>query len=164
MPVQWSPKDTTTILTLLARNAGNVAKTIREVKEDLGRAPDRDTLANWRDRKHAEQYARIRDELSREFEADAVRTLRDRMRQAADAEELAITAMIEALQQGRVSNRDLAGVAFSMSKIKATNADRLLTLTGRPTQIIDDRSAQKVIEGLVRRKVLRIVKDDEDAA
>jgi hypothetical protein len=50
-----------------------------------------------------------------------------------------------------------------MSRIKASNADQLLTLTGRPTQIIDDRSAQDVIQGLVRRKVIRLIKDDEAA-
>lgn len=161
---QWSQQDITTILTMLAVNAGNVAKTVKEHREEFGRSPDPTTLTNWRDRKYSDEYAKIRDEYAREFEADAVRTLRDRMRQAAEAEELAIRRMIEQLEQNRISNRDLAGVAYNMSKIKATNADRLLTLTGRPTQIIDDRSAQQVIEGLVRRRILRLVKDEEEEA
>jgi hypothetical protein len=162
-PTQWDEKQISQILTLLALNAGNVAKTIREFKEEHDRAPSADTLTNWRDRKYAERYNRIREDYAREFEADAVRTLRDRMKQAAEAESIAIQKTIEALErQDRMVNP--AQAAYNMTRVKATNADRLLTLTGRPNQIIDDRSAQKIIEGLVRKKVLRVVQPDDTTA
>lgn len=159
---EWSEKQAIEILTLLAMNAGNIKKTLEEYKAEHGKAPTSATVAGWRDRRYADEYARIRDEYAREFEAEAIRTYRDRMRQAADVEMLAIQRLAEALESNRISVKDLAPAAGAMSRIKASNADQLLTLTGRPTQIIDDRSAEQVIQGLVRKKVLRVVRDESE--
>lgn len=147
--------DITTALTILAMQGGDAKKASKEIK-GLGEAGLRKLAAD-----HEDDYRRIQDRVKGQLEEDAIRTMRERLAQAAEGERLAIQKVIDGLHGANfIRPSEAAQTALSMSRVKATNMDKLLAMTGRPNHIIEDRTAQEAVRSLVHKRVLRVVEDD----
>lgn len=119
------------------------------------------TLKSWRDNVHAELYAKLQEEYGPEIEKAMVRDIRDLARAASTVERLAIEHALEALERGHVRPAEAAQIALNLSKVKQSNIDKLLALTGRPQQITEHRSAAEIIRALEAKGVLELEAGDE---
>jgi hypothetical protein len=111
------------------------------------------TLRKWRDATHAEQYAKLQADHGKEIEDAMIRDTRDLARAAAIAERMAIEKTIDELEQDR-SRMDPAQAAVAMSKVKQSNIDKMLALTGRPQSITEHRNATELLRALEAKGVL----------
>lgn len=149
----YDQQDISKALTVLAFKAGNYSQTIATLKE-MGLEISQARLKGWAERDHADQYKNIREKYQGEFEAEAVRDMRDQMRAAAEAERLLIQKAVDLVDK-TFSAKDASVAALNMARIKQTNVDKLLALTGRPSTIIEDRGVEPVIESLIAKKILK---------
>lgn len=111
------------------------------------------TLRKWRDATHAERYSKLQADHSAQIEEAMVRDTRDLARAAGLAERLAVEKVIEELESGN-SRLDPSQAAVNMSKVKQSNIDKMLALTGRPHQIVENRNAGEIIRALESKGVL----------
>lgn len=107
------------------------------------------TIRKWKDDTHSKRYAELHDKYKDEIENDAIRRMRERLRLVDQAEMLAVSRVITELEGQKLTGKDAAVAALNMSRVKAQNVEKLMQLTGRPTEIIEDRS------GNVTSQVLR---------
>lgn len=149
------------VLTLLAWRHGSYPGTIKDL-ERMGILITKAQLEHWVKGQYAELYRQIRDDYARVSEADMVRDMREIVNQAADGERLAIERTMEGLEKP-IDAKDASTVAFNLSRTKRENAHSMLTLQGRPTQIIEDRSAENAVKKLVARKIIRLVTHEDDS-
>jgi NACalpha-BTF3-like transcription factor len=133
-------------LLLFGVSLGEVSKALRE---EYGTEVSIPTLRTWRDVSHAKRYTELHEKYKDEIEGDAIRRMRERLRLVDQAEMLAVSRVITELENQRLTGKDAAVAALNMSRVKAQNVEKLMQLTGRPTQIIEDRS------GAVTDQVLR---------
>lgn len=126
-----------------------VPDTISIMKKEFEVSLTPQTLRKWRDDTHAKRYAELHDKHKDEIEADAIRRMRERLRLVDQAERLAVTRVISELENQKLTGKDAAMAALQMSRVKAQNVEKLMQLTGRPTEIIEDRT------GSVTSQVLR---------
>lgn len=158
------------VLTLLLFGT-SVAEVVRVMKQEYNVSVDRSTITNWRDVQHVKRYAELHDKHKDEIENDAIRRMRERLRLADQAEMLAVSRVITELEGSMMGGKDAAAAALQMSRVKAQNVDKLMQLTGRPTQIIEDRSGSvtdQVLRELMGTGVLKPVSngnnpEEEDA-
>jgi hypothetical protein len=132
------------------------------------------TLRKWRDDTYVKRYAELHEKHKDEIENDAIRRMRERLRLVDQAEMLAVTRVITELQSQKLSGKDAAMAALQMSRVKAQNVEKLMQLTGRPTQIIEDRTGDvtnQVLRELMGKGVIKpvsngkaLVEGDGDSA
>lgn len=148
-------------LTALAYRAGKPANAVRDMLE-MGYEVTYQQVKNWSESKEYEtDYARIRDNFSRTSEAEMVREMRDTIHQASEAERLAIERTISGFEK-QISAKDASQAAFNLSRVKQNNVDKLQTLLGRPTQIIEDRSAEQAIKRLIAKRIIKPITEEVD--
>lgn len=127
----------------------SIAEVIQVMRKEYDVSVTPQTLRKWKDDTYAKRYAELHDKYKDEIENDAIRRMRERLRLVDQAEMLAISRVIQQLEQQKLTGKDAALAALNMSRVKAQNIEKLMQLTGRPTQIIEDRS------GNVTDQVLR---------
>src|SRR4051794_9329935 len=133
-------------LMLFGTSMPDVISTLRS-EYDIQVTPQ--TLRKWRDDLHVKRYNELHDKYKDEIENDAIRRMRERLRLVDQAERLAVTKVVTELEANRLTGKDAAMAALQMSRVKAQNVEKLMQLTGRPTEIIEDRT------GSVTNQVLR---------
>jgi hypothetical protein len=138
-------------LNALISFGGSPAQAHRALIEAFDLEIPKETLRSWRDSTHAERYTKLQRDHGAQIEDALVRDTRDLARAAAAVERLAIEKTVDALEGGRL---DPSQVAVNMSKIKQSNIDKLLALTGRPNQIVENRSATDILRALEAKGVL----------
>lgn len=147
-PNQHSPATVDRALTLLL--FGSLpAQVARILSEEFGTSVSPQSIIAWRDRSHVKRYAELHEKYKEQIESDAIRRIRERLRLVDQAEMLAVSKVITELEQGNLKGKDASAAALNMSQVKAKNVEKLMQLTGRPTEIIEDRS------GSVTSEVLR---------
>jgi hypothetical protein len=153
----YDQQDISKALTVLAFKAGNYSHAIAALKE-MGLEVTQVRLKGWAEREYEDQYKAIRDKYQGEFEAEAIRDMRDHLRRAAEAERLLIQKAVDLVDK-TFSAKDASVAALNMAKIKQSNVDKLLALTGRPSTIIEDRGVEPIIESLIAKKILKPMGD-----
>lgn len=148
--VDYTPRQVTTALMQLAANAGNVAKTVRDVASDVGVTEG--TLRAWKNDVHSEQYRRIEETYGQQLEHEAIQRARARLAEADEAEG-------ELLQKVRESKGDLVPQALrAVADVKAKNGNLLMQLTGRPVAPRDQSGGDvvKLLQTMVDKGYLRM--------
>jgi len=100
------------------------------------------------------EYDHLRDQFAPQVEEEIVRQLRERALRATNLIDKAITLAEKRIDEGR--DTDPGRTAASMSKVVATNIEKVLALTGRPTQITETRSALQIVRGLAAQGVIEL--------
>lgn len=138
--------------------AGSPSAAAEAMKHQYGVTVDPKELARMRDHTHAERYAALQREYAADIEEAMVRELRELARAAMHGERMGIENAVKALPN--LPPVPAAQVALNLSKIKTSNIDKLLALTGRPTTITETRSAEDIMRALVAKNVLTLEAPD----
>lgn len=117
------PEQVTTALMALVANAGNVAKTCRDLGDD---APAQATLRKWSQDTHAEQYRRLEKDYGEQLEQMAVAQARQMVVKAGEIEAQLLDEM------GGMPREMKPQALRAVADSKAKNIDKMLALTGRP--------------------------------
>lgn len=152
----FTAKDVARGLNALVAFGGTPGPASRALKATFDLDVNPTTLRAWRDHTHAERYVTLQLEHAQDIEDAIIRETRDLARAASMAERIAIESCLEQLDGGRLRAQEISQVALNMSKIKASNIDKLLSLTGRPTAITEHRSASEIIRALEAKGVLEL--------
>jgi hypothetical protein len=150
----YSQEDIDRVLTAVIAWSGNVAAALRYIKAEGYRTPEGNTVMKWMRTVHWERYEQLRDQWSQKVETTVANDMRDAAREALDVQRLAVEKARERLEAGR--DDDPAKSAASLARVAQSNTDKLLSLTGRPTQITESRNAEEILRSLVARGVLQL--------
>lgn len=133
--------------------AGSPTRAARYLKETGKLDVSDSTLRNWK-QVHAIRYTELREKYKDQLEEQLTQELRDVAIIATNAARLAVEKATDALESGE--ERDPARAAANLSKVAATSTDKVLSLTGRPTQITQTRNAEEIIRSLVQLGVIQV--------
>lgn len=109
-----------------------------------------DTVAQWR-RKYPDEWLRICEREGPIMEKRIVAQTQEAMARIGEVEIRAIQRVAENLED--LSPRELADLASAQQRFamaKGVNGTKLLELTGRPTQVIENRSGADLLRELAR--------------
>ena len=113
---------------------------------------------NWSRTTHWERYCeQLRETWQGKVEQTLANDMRDAARESLDVQRLAVQRARERLDSGR--DDDPAKSAASLARVAQSNTDKLLSLTGRPTQIVENRNINEILRSLVAKGVLNVADD-----
>lgn len=142
---------------------GSPTAAARVINETWGWGVKGDWIRKWRDGRHSELYAGLQEEHGAALEDVMIREVRDLARSAMYAERLALDKVIEQMSAPGSTRLNPDQVAANMAKVTDTNVNKLLSLTGRPTAITENRSASDLMRALEAKGVIKTlpVADEE---
>lgn len=105
------------------------------------------TLRRWR-REHRHEYDRVRRELAPRLESIVVAEQYAFIIEAGHAKRLALAKTMDALENDQIPARDLPGALRNITTAEAISIDKVLALSGRPTSIVEHRSAAELVRKL----------------
>jgi hypothetical protein len=150
-------EDITTGLLALIAWAGNASAACRSLKAEGKMDLKPDTLTNWARGKHTERYNELREKYHEQIEAQIVHDLREISGQAIQVERLALEKAHAKLKRG--GDDDPARTASHAARVAQSSVDKMLSLSGRPTSIREDRNATEIVRGLIAKGVLSMPKE-----
>lgn len=153
---EFSDEDKQRALAIMVACGGSAQRASALLAED-GLEVGAATLRSWK-RYMRDDYERLRAEMAPRLEAELVHVMRETAIEAARVERKAIELAERKLDNG--TDYDPAKTAVSMSRIKATATDRLLTLTGRPQSIVEHRRAEEIMRSLAAKGVIELAPED----
>lgn len=148
----WNREEKLRAMTVLATHAGNAGLTAQVLKEQLGLNMKPAEIRRWRNSEFREDYERLVADMGDQTQA-VINEVMETARLAAQAERLAIERTLHELQNGTC--KDPARAARDLAHIKATNVEKFLTLSGRPSQIVEIQNPDEALQELVRMGVFK---------
>jgi hypothetical protein len=133
--------------------AGNATAASRYLKAEKVIAITGATLNNWRQERYAAKYEEMREKYAAQLEKQIEGDLREMAALAMQAERLAIQKAKEQLEAGE--EKDPARAAANLARVAQSSVDKLMTISGRPTVITEQRNVEEILRGLVARGVLK---------
>jgi hypothetical protein len=133
-------------LAACAGNARQAERLLRRTKSPV--KVTYKTLTRWRD-EEPDVYARLADEHGAALEAELIVDHREAALKAMEVMDEALDHTKEKLHH--MSAREASDVVHDMSRVVASSTKDLLLLTGRPTDISDNRGAVEIIRALGTR-------------
>lgn len=140
-------------LKVLAEQAGDVRSAVKILAAEFNVPISGVLLTAWRDSVYADRYRQIADQLSKHMEDKLVQDTRELAVRAASVERKLVAECERLIDGGLI--REPGKMAVEMSKVKQSNIDKLLALTGRPSTITVDQSAPQLLRVLEGLGVLR---------
>lgn len=101
---------------------------------------------------HRQLYDRLSDELAPAIEEQLVREMRELAGRALQLEARLLSSIEKQVNDRQIA--DPARALTAVTKTKQTAVDKLLALTGRPTQITETRDASQIVKKLEALRVL----------
>lgn len=153
----YSQQEIDRALTALVAWSGNCAAAVRHLEsiaEPGQRVPHQMTLLEWSRTTHWERYEQIREQWASKVEQTVANDMRDAAREAIEVQRLAVEKARERLERDR--DDDPARSAANLARVAQSNTDKLLSLTGRPTQITETRNVNEILRSLVAKGVLQL--------
>lgn len=152
----YTQEEITKALTAVAYRNGNISQAHKDL-EELGIRVGRTTLGNWVKNVHYEEYESIRERAKDKYEKEAASGMRDIIAMAEGAEKLALEKAVAGIENAtNMAPEKLAQAALQFSRVKQSNVEKLFQLEGRPSEIIEDRSAEAALKALVARGILKV--------
>lgn len=149
---KYNELEITTCLVALAAWAGNAkaASSYLENQKDI-RIPA-STLNQWKLR-FSERYDKIRSTHQNELEGRMVHEMREVSGLALDATRLAVEKAVARLEANK--DEDPGRTAANLARVSQSSTDKMLSLSGRPTQITETRNAADILRSLAAKGVLK---------
>lgn len=150
---EWTEEHITAGLMAMISWAGNAAAASRYLTREGPCAINAATLSHWKIL-YAARYDELRDKFSEQMETQLANEMREIARMAVEVERVAL----EKAQQMLLSNedRDPGRTAANAARVAQSSTDKLLSLTGRPTQITETRGLQEILRSLAAKGVLKL--------
>lgn len=144
-------------LTVLIAHTGNsqTASAYLDAKLDIRISPEE--LEHWR-LIFRDRFHQIAERLGPKLEEDIIREAREVAGRAMVLERKLLEETERQIANGKIT--DPARAAASISRVKQSAIEKLLSLTGRPERITEHRTADEVIRGLEAMGV--VVSDAEE--
>jgi hypothetical protein len=139
-------------LKAVIKNYGNIAATLRTF-EGQPDVPDPATVRTWILSTHRERFFELREQYGPEVEREVAYRLTNLAGRAAIAAELAVIKSEERLETGE--EVDPSRAAVNLTRVNQLSLDKMLTLTGRPTEIKEGSDVEGLLRGLVGMGVLK---------
>lgn len=154
-PSHYTTEQVTEGLTALALAGGNSVTAEAQLTE-LGRRIPARTLLTWRTDQHPERYRDICNDVAPQIESRVIHLQRELAVRATEAALLAADLEHKRLAEGNV--KDAAGSARNLTTVAGIAVDKIMSLTGRPTSVIEHRTVDDSLNRLHR---LGLVVDSE---
>lgn len=149
----WTEEHITTGLMAMIQAAGNATAASRYLKSEKDLSINAPTLNGWRTT-HAIRYDDLRERYRTQMEENLSHEMRDVARLATEAQRLAIERTQARLIAGE--EHDPSRAAANLGRVAQTATDKLLALTGRPTQITETRNLSEILRSLAAKGVIEI--------
>lgn len=107
-------------------------------------------VSAWKRKTHAAQYRELEEKYGREIEERLVTKARQNAERAGEIEAILIEKMLD------TEGRDAPQALRAVTDAKTKNIDKVLSLTGRPNQITENRDIGAILEGLARMNVVKV--------
>lgn len=150
-------------LTILCLRAGDTKQAALDLQAQ-GFDIDAPTLRKWK-RQYTKEYNELSEKYKSEIEEQVIRGLRETIVVAETAERAAVEIALTELESAKVRRNlrpaDAAITANNLANIKSKSIDRLLTLTGRPSSIIESRDAETLLRKLELSGVMKTRKEPD---
>jgi hypothetical protein len=160
LPKQYSEEEITEGLMAMIAWAGNASAASRYLKSQKQIELPAVTLNGWKT-SHAIRYDELREKYSGQVEAALAHELRDSAMQATQLTQLAMRKATERLESGE--EQDPSRAAANASRVAQASVDKLLSITGRPSKIVETRNVQEVLRSLAAKGVIAIPEAEEAA-
>ncbi len=144
-------KVTQSLMAVVAAN-GNVSEAQRELTAAGVEVPLA-TLRQWKNEVHSEQYHRLTLRFTQELENEIIELARQNAKRAAEVTYDAVEATAKQLETGRVA--DPSATARNLAHVQTQNIDKVLAMTGRPSQITEQRDMKGLIETMIAKGILK---------
>jgi hypothetical protein len=131
---------------------GNASAASRALKAEKGLVVSPKTLHEWVRERHFDQYNEMRVKYSEQLETGLANDMRDSVRAAIEVERVAMDKALVRLKAGE--DPDPAKTAAHAARVAQSMTDKLLSLTGRPTSIREDRNVQEILRSLAAKGVI----------
>jgi hypothetical protein len=157
---QYSHEEIETGLMAMIAWVGNASAASRYLQSEKQLTISPGTLNNWK-QIHAIRYDELREKYAAQMESQIAHELRDVARLATDVQRLALQRASERLEAGE--DDDPSRSAANAARVSQSNIDKLLSLTGRPTQITETRNLGEILRSLAAKGVIAIPETAETA-
>jgi hypothetical protein len=117
-------------------------------------------LRDWRDINYPDRYAEVRALAVQELEEKFVGDLMDGARLADMVSNVAVARALKLLQDGHC--KEPARVARDLQQVASQKVEKAMTISGRPSQIVEHRSFDEISRALVALGVARYVDGTAD--
>ena len=155
---KFTEEEITTGLMAIIAWAGNASAASRYLKAEKGLSISAVALNGWKTA-HVVRYDELREKYAGQLEANLANEMRDVARLAMDVQRLALEQTKVRLETGK--DNDPARSAANAATVTQKMTDKLLSLTGRPTQITETRNLDEILRSLAARKIIQIPEDAE---
>jgi hypothetical protein len=160
VPEKYTEEQVTQGLMALIAAAGSAPTAAKYLQNEKKLEITADALNGLR-RRNGARYDEMREKYRGQLEANLVHENRDLAR-------LAIEGQLEAVAKARAmlasgQDRDPARTAANLSRVSAAATDKMLSVSGRPSQITEQRGLQEVLRSLAAKGVLQLPKETMEA-
>lgn len=145
---RYSAEEITKGLMAMVGWAGSAADAHKSLKVDGLDIPT-STLRSWVKETHRDQYEELRSKYAAQMEEMLVKNYREMALRTSAVQMKAVEAAEKMLDTGQ--DRDPARTAASLSKVSQVSTDKLMSLTGRPTVITEERGMQEILRSLAQK-------------
>lgn len=132
----------------LAMSGGNVTEASRATGLNVA------TIANYRER-HPDEWADVQKEMAPAIEKAVVAEMHGFIVETGRVKRKALEQIDRALDAGTLAPRDLAAALRNVAASEATAIDKSLALSGRPSSVVEHRSATELMDRLEKLGALR---------
>ena len=140
----------------LAMAGGNVSEASRATGYNVR------TIAAYRDR-HPDEWADAQKEMAPAIEKAVVAEMHGFIVETGRVKRKALEQIDRALDEGTLAPRDLAAALRNVAASEATAIDKSLALSGRPSSVVEHRSASELIERLAKLGALKVGHADAES-
>lgn len=133
--------------------AGNASAASRYLAREGPCPINPSTLNHWKIL-YAARYDELREKYSEQMETQLANEMREIARMAVEVERLALEKAQQLLLSG--DDRDPSRSAANAARVAQSSTDKLLSLTGRPSQITETRGIQEILRSLAAKGILKL--------
>ena len=157
MPITHSEAQITEGLIAVIAWAGNCAAASRALKSEKGIVISAALLNEWIRGSHTAQYMELREKYAAQLEAQLIHEYRDVARQAVEVQRMALDRTREHLMENK--DNDPSRTAANAARVAQAMTDKMLSLSGRPTSIREDRNLGEILRSLAAKGIIELPPD-----
>lgn len=112
-------------------------------------------------RTRADQYEELRERVAPMKEQILTHNLMDNALYASEVTQVAMEQLMKRLEEGKIRPEYLSKVARDIADVQSKAVDKKLSLEGRPTHIVEQRTPDEIIRQLERKGVVKRVEIEQ---